>query len=374
MADGSAPTGSGVEVDPQPTRPHASGARAGAVREPGAGTGARRPPTIEDVARAAGVGRGTVSRVLNGSVQVSPAARAAVRRAVDELGYVPNRAARSLVTRRTDTVALVVSEPGDRLFGDPYFAAILRGIGERLADSPYQLLLTMTATSRDRERVAAYLTDQHADGVLLLSLHAHDDLAARLETRGVPTVCGGRPATTHPACVVDVANRVGARSAVDHLLHRGRRHVALVAGPQDMSSGHDRLLGAQDAWVGAGLPTEHLLVVHGDYSEASGEVGVRELVARGHHPDAVFAASDLMAVGAMRALRAAGLRVPEDVAVVGFDDSPVCRHTEPELTTVRQPVVEMGRVMADLLVTRMVGGEVPAETVLPTQLVVRASS
>lgn len=119
MADGSAPTGGRVEVDPEPTRPHAPGARAGAVREPGAGTGARRPPTIEDVARAAGVGRGTASRVLNGSVQVSPAARAAVRRAVDELGYVPNRAARSLVTRRTDTVALVVSEPGDRLFGDP---------------------------------------------------------------------------------------------------------------------------------------------------------------------------------------------------------------------------------------------------------------
>ena len=312
--------------------------------------------------------------MLNGSVQVSPAARAAVRRAVDELGYVPNRAARSLVTRRTDTVALVVSEPGDRLFGDPYFAAILRGIGERLAESPYQLLLTMTATSRDRDRVAAYLTDQHADGVLLLSLHAHDDLAARLETRGVPTVCGGRPTTSHPACVVDVANRAGARSAVEHLLERGRRRIALVAGPQDMSSGHDRLLGAQDAWVGAGLHVEHLLVVPGDYSEASGEVAVRELLSHGQRPDAVFAASDLMAVGAMRALRAAGLQVPEDVAVVGFDDSPVCRHTEPELTTVRQPVVEMGRVMADLLLMRMVGGDVPGETVLPTQLVVRASS
>ncbi len=126
--------------------------------------------------------------------------------------------------------------------------------------------------------------------------------------------------------------------------------------------------------MGAGLPVEHLLVVPGDYSEASGEVGVRELLSHGERPDAVFAASDLMAVGAMRALRSAGLRVPEDVAVVGFDDSPVCRHTEPELTTVRQPVVEMGRVMADLLLTRMVGGEVPAETVLPTQLVVRASS
>jgi DNA-binding LacI/PurR family transcriptional regulator len=313
--------------------------------------------------------------VVNGSSHVSPAARAAVLRAVDELGYVPNRAARSLVTRRTDTVALVVSEPGDRVFGDPFFAAALRGIGERLAESSYQLMLTMTATERDRERVAAYLTDQHVDGVLLLSLHADDDLAPRLESRGVPTVCGGRPsASHHPPCVVDVENREGGRSAVEHLLARGRRRLAVVAGPQDMSSGHDRLVGARDAWAAAGLEPEQLLVVPGDYSEASGEDGVRRLLARGERPDAVFAASDLMAVGAMRALRSAGLHVPGDVAVVGFDDSPVCRHTAPELTTVRQPVVELGRVMADLLVTRMSGGEVSRETVLPTELVVRGST
>ena len=167
--------------------------------------------------------------------------------------------------------------------------------------------------------------------MLLLSLHAHDDLAGRLETRGVPTVCGGRPTTSHPACVVDVANRAGGRSAVEHLLERGRRRIALVAGPQDMSSGHDRLCGAQGRLGGRRPPVEHLLVVFGDYSEASGEVGVREPPPYGERPDAVFAASDLMAVGALRALRSAGLRVPEDVAVVGFDDSPVCRHTEPSL-------------------------------------------
>jgi DNA-binding LacI/PurR family transcriptional regulator len=359
---------------PRSSRPRASGARAGAVREPGAGTGARRPPTIEEVARAAGVGRGTASRVVNGSAHVSPGARAAVRKAVEDLGYVPNRAARSLVTRRTDTVALVVSEPGDRLFGDPFFAATLRGIGERLAESSYQLLLTMTASEGDRERVATYLTDRHVDGVLLLSLHAEDDLAARLEARGVPTVCGGRPTASHPDCVVDVENRAGGRAAVEHLLARGRRRIAVVAGPQDMASAHDRLLGAREAWAAAGLDPGGLLVVPGDYSEVSGEQGVHALLARGERPDAVFAASDLMAVGAMRALRSGGLRVPEDVAVVGFDDSPVCRHTEPELTTVRQPVVELGRVMADLLVTRMSGGDVPEETVLPTELVVRGSS
>lgn len=294
--------------------------------------------------------------------------------AVDELGYVPNRAARSLVTRRTDTVALVVSEPGDRLFGDPFFAATVRGITERLAASPFQLLLTMAGTDRDRERVAAYLTDQHVDGVLLISLHADDGLARTLEARGVPTVCGGRPEGGMPPVVVDAENRTGGRLAVAHLLARGRRRLAVVAGPQDMSSGRDRLAGARDAMAAAGLDPGALRVVPGDYSEASGEAAMRSLLAEGDPPDAVFAASDLMAVGVLRAVRDAGLTVPGDLAVVGFDDSPVCRHTDPELTTVAQPVVEMGAVMAGLLLDRIAGREVPAETVLPTRLVVRAST
>ena len=374
VADGSAPTRSDSGPTAPSPRPAPSGARAGAVREPGTGTGARRAPTIEEVARLAGVGRGTASRVVNGSPQVSPAARAAVQAAVEELGYVPNRAARSLVTRRTDTVALVVSESGDRIFGEPFFAATVRGITERLAASPFQLLLMMAGTDRDRERAAAYVTDQHVDGVLLISLHADDGLARRLEDGGVPTVCGGRPEGSQPPVVVDVENRTGGRLAVAHLLARGRRRVAVVSGPRDMSSGHDRLQGARDAMAAAGLDPGALRVVPGDYSEVSGEAAMRSLLEEGDRPDAVFAASDLMAVGVMRAVRDAGLTVPGDVAVVGFDDSPVCRHTEPELTSVMQPVVEMGAVMAGLLLDRIAGRDVPAATVLPTRLVVRAST
>ena len=374
VADGSAPTRSGSGSSTPSSRPDPSGVRAGAVREPGTGTGARRAPTIEEVARRAGVGRGTASRVVNGAPNVSEGARTAVLAAVEELGYVPNRAARSLVTRRTDTVALVVSEPGDRLFGDPYFAAMVRGIGERLAASPFQLLLTMAGSQRDRERVAAYLTDQHVDGVLLISLHADDDLPRTLEARGVPTVIGGRPESAGPPCVVDVENRVGGHLAVGHLLARGRRRIAVVAGPQDMASGRDRLAGARDAMSEVGLDPASLRVAPGDYSEASGETGMRALLAEGERPDAVFAASDLMAVGVLRVLREAGLSVPGDVAVVGFDDAPVCRHTDPELTTVAQPVEEMGAVMAGLLIDRIAGREVPARTVLPTRLVVRAST
>ncbi len=353
--------------------PHPSGTRAvAAIREPGHGMGAGRPPTLADVAALAGVGRGTASRVLNDSPHVSPAARTAVQAAVEALGYVPNHAARSLVTRRTGTVALVVSEPGERVFNEPYFAAIVRGIGEALAASGVQLVLTMAGEQPAAGRAATYLTDRHVDGVLLLSLHAEDPLPDLLEARGVPTVCGGSPATRRPAYVVDADNLAGGRAAVDHLVAGGRRRLAVLAGPQDMSSGRDRLVGALDAAEAAGLARPE--VAWGDYSEESGRRAMAELLAGGPPPDGVFAASDLMAVGALRALRDAGLAVPRDVALVGFDDAPVCRHTDPELTTVRQPVSRMGRVMAEVLLERIAGREVPADTVLPTRLVVRGSA
>ena len=376
VEDGSAPTEpTDTEHQARSTRPISSGTRAGAVREPGTGTGARRPPTIDEVARHAGVGRGTASRVVNGSPQVSDAARAAVHEAVEALGYVPNRAARSLVTRRTDTVALVVSEPGDRVFGEPYFGAIVRGVGERLSASPFQLLLTMAGTDRDRAHVATYLTEQHVDGVLLLSLHAHDDLVATLDGRGVPTVCGGagrrvRPGRAgrrrQPGRGAASPSSTCCRSvAVGSPCSPARRTCPRAA---TGSPGPARRCAA------AGLDARRLVVAFGDYSEDSGERAMREVLATGAVPDAVFAASDLMAVGALRVLRAAGLRVPDDVALVGFDDSPVCRHTDPALTSVHQPVEEMGRVMADLLLARIAGEPVPPETVLPTRLVVRASA
>jgi DNA-binding LacI/PurR family transcriptional regulator len=187
-------------------------------------------------------------------------------------------------------------------------------------------------------------------------------------------VFGGRPVGSSPAVVVDADNRAGGRAAVEHLLGLGRRRLVVLTGPQDMSSGRDRLAGARDAWAAAGHDTEGLVVAFGDYSEASGGRAMREVLDTGVVPDAVFAASDLMAVGALRVLREAGLRVPDDVALVGFDDSPVCRHTDPRLTSVHQPVEGMGRVMADLLLARIAGQDVPAETVLPTRLVVRDSA
>jgi DNA-binding LacI/PurR family transcriptional regulator len=164
-------------------------------------------PTLEAVAALAGVSRGTVSRVINDSPQVSPRAREAVRAAIDELGFVPNRAARTLVTQRTDSVALVVSESEERFFAEPYFAAIVRGISSGLTGSGMQLLLAVAQSPTEREQLENYLTGQHVDGVLLVSLHGIDTLPARLESRGVPTVLGGRPLGVQPGACVDADNR-----------------------------------------------------------------------------------------------------------------------------------------------------------------------
>jgi DNA-binding LacI/PurR family transcriptional regulator len=189
-------------------------------------TGAR--PTLEAVAARAGVGRGTVSRVINGSPKVSEKARDAVLQAIKELGYVPNRAARALVTRRTDTIALVVSESEQRIFDEPFFAGIIRGIGSALSETGLQLILAMAQSPEEHARLEHYLTGQHVDGVLLLSLHGAE-LPARLESMGVPTVLGGRPVGFTPYSYVDIDNRAGARQAVKYLLGRGRRRIATTA-------------------------------------------------------------------------------------------------------------------------------------------------
>lgn len=338
--------------------------------------GQRRPgqrPTLEAVAARAGVGRGTVSRVINGSPKVSERARAAVLRAIEELGYVPNRAARTLVTRRTDTVALVVSESEQRVFDEPYFAGVIRGIGSALSETGLQLILAMAQTREEHARLEQYLTGQHVDGVMLISLHGADPLPGRLEEMGVPTVVGGRPVGITPYSYVDMDNRAGARQAVKYLIGKGRRRIATIAGPQDMGVGVDRLAGYRDALIATGVPE---CVAFGDFSQESGARAMRELLARDPDIDAVFAASDPMAMGAMHVLKEHGRRIPDDVAVIGFDDSSASRlYSDPPLTTVHQPTEEMGRQMAHLLVARINGEPLEQPVViLDTHLVIRGSA
>jgi DNA-binding LacI/PurR family transcriptional regulator len=332
-------------------------------------------PTIETVAAKAGVGRGTVSRVVNGSPQVSPAARAAVQAAIDELGYVPSRAARNLVTRRTDCVALVISEPGERLFSEPYFAGVVRGISSALTETQLQLWLSMVQSPAERDRVGRFLTREHVDGVLMLSQHAMDPLPGQVQANGLPLVLCGRPlggTDTTPYAetmqYVDADNATGARAATQYLVDGGRRRIACIAGPQDMSAGVARLEGFRNV---AGDD----LVEYGDFSEDSGAAAMTRLLEREPELDAVFAASDPMAFGAMRVLKRSGRRIPEDVAVIGFDGSPAGRHSDPPLSSVYQPAEEMGREMARLLLAQLAGGSSGTEQVIvQTRLELRGSA
>jgi DNA-binding LacI/PurR family transcriptional regulator len=340
------------------------------------------PPTLEQVAALAGVSRATVSRVVNGSPKVSPGVRAQVERAVAKLGYVPNRAARSLVTRRADSVALVVSEPHARFFSEPFFAGMVRGVSAALAGSGVQLVLLIAQDLPDRGRLERYVVGGHVDGVLLASLHGDDPLPGTLERAGVPAVLVGRPAGvvprsngTVPASWVDADNRGGAGKAVGHLARQGRRRIATITGPLDMGVGLDRLEGYRDGLAAAGLAGAGDLVETGDFTEEGGAAAMARLLERPGSPvDAVFAASDMMAAGALRALRTAGRRVPEDVAVVGFEDSAVARYAQPPLTTVRQPIEEMGRQATRLLLARVAGEAGGMHLILDTELVVRASA
>lgn len=335
-------------------------------------TGSSTRPTLEAVAARAGVGRGTVSRVVNGSPRVSTQAREAVLKAIEELGYVPNRAARTLVTRRTDTVALVVAESDQRLFDEPYFAGIIRGISNGLGDTGLQLLLALARSPAEYGRLEEYLTTQHVDGVLLTSLHAEDPLPAKLEANGVPTVLGGRPPGLSPVSYVDVDNRSGAREAVGHLISGGRRRIATIAGPQDMGVGIDRLAGYREALAAAGLPE---YVEYGDFGEASGIAAAEKLLAAEPALDAVFAADDPMALGALRVLHRHGRHIPQDVAVIGFDDSAAAPLADPPLSTVHQSPEEMGLEMARLLVSRIRGETIEDPVViLRPHLVLRESA
>jgi len=338
-------------------------------------------PTLEEVAARAGVGRGTVSRVINGSPRVSDATRAAVEAAVAELGYVPNTAARALAANRTDAIALVVPEPETRFFAEPYFSDMLRGVGAELAETEMQLLLIFAGSDRERQRLAQYLAAHRVDGVLLVSVHADDPLPDLLSQLEIPTVISGRRSAEETLPSVDSDNFAGAYSAVDHLLGRGRTVIATIAGRLDVYGAQRRVDGYRAALEAAGREVDERLIVPGDFTEEGGRRAMAQLLECCPEVDAVFAGSDVMAAGARQVLREAGRRIPDDVALVGYDDSAIARHMEPPLTSVRQPIEEMGRAMIELLLAEIADRRPAASRtldgrrrMLPNELVERASS
>lgn len=326
--------------------------------------------TIEEVAAAAGVSRSTVSRVVNGSSAVSTDALEAVRAAISRLNYVPNRAARSLASRQTMAIALIVPEDTTRFFGDPFFASIVAGITGALGGSDY-LLNLLVASDDPGDKMTSFVRNGGVDGALVVSHHISDAFIDQI-VDAVPVVYGGRPVPVRENdYYVDVDNFGASRLVTEHLIARGCTRIATVSGPMTMLPAIDRIQGFRAALKDAGLSP--FTEAEGDYTEESGAEAVARILQVGI-PDAIFVASDLMARGVLRALRAAGLRVPEDVAVAGFDDSPVAAASDPPLTTIRQPMYGQGETMAKVLLERLAGGSPDHVTMLPTELVVRRSA
>jgi DNA-binding LacI/PurR family transcriptional regulator len=337
-------------------------------------------PTLEDVARVAGVSRATVSRVVNQTRNVAPEIQEVVRRAVEATGYIPNRAARSLVTRRSEAVGVVVA--GDDLsdslsagqfLTDPFFGRLLTGIIGALKPRGIFPALMLAENEADDAAITAYFKQGNADGALLISIYPDERLPEMLDAVGRPTVRFARPARPAPVSYVDLAHREGGRMAADHLASLGRRRPVAVSGPAAIPAAQERQAGYEEGWARHGcafVPT-----VEGGFTYDSGERAMKELLDRVPELDAVFAASDLMAQGAIHALHDHGRRVPEDVAVVGFDDSAPARLSRPGITTIRQPLEDMAAEMVRLLLDRIDGtASEPTSVIFDPELVVRESA
>jgi DNA-binding LacI/PurR family transcriptional regulator len=312
--------------------------------------------------------------VVRGSTPVSPELERTVRAAIAETGYVPNLAARQLVTSRSDTVGVVIPEDQDHVFGEPFFAGLVHGVTARLATTPFHFILIVARSPDDRVWLRNYVASRHVDGVMLIAPRRGDPLGTQLTETGVPVVFMGKPFGVAGARYVDADNARGVAQAVEYLHGKGRRAIAMITGVPSMRSAIDRLAGYREGLARAGLPVDERRIAESDYTEDGGERAMAELLGRGVPIDAVVAASDTAAMGAMRALRTARVRVPRDVAVVGFGDDPNSARHRPPLTTVAQPAEAMGRHLATLMVDAIEGRPGRRRVILPTRLIVRATA
>ena len=328
-------------------------------------------PTIRDVARVAGVSYGTVSRFLNGGKWVSQSASDAIKAAIEQTGYVTNEQARSLATGRTRSIALVISGPHSNLFTDPTLAKLVQGASHQAMVRGQTLVLLLAADAAERAHVEGYLLARHVDGALMASQQEGDPLLGRLVDSGLPVVTLGQPlGFDERVCYVGVRERASARTMTRYLLGRGYDRIALISGPVSSPGGRLRREGFE-AEMGAALDPE--LVVESQFNLKSGEQAMEQLLERSPRPDAVFAASDVIARGALRAIEKAGLRVPGDIAVASFDDADPSVGAGLELTTMRQPLAEISELAVNLLVDQVEGEEVSSQ-VLDTELVIGEST
>jgi len=334
--------------------------------------GRRNRPTIEDVAELAGVSRGTVSRVLNGGRHVRPAVMESVNSAIESLGYSVNQAARNLAAGRTGSVAFVISEGQERLFEDPNFGMFVKVFTRELRLQGRHLLVTAASDHEEEAFLGNYLSAGHVDGALLALPRLGEPMLGRLANSHLPLVVMGRPLGFENALSwVAIDDEAGAHEMVTYLLSRGRTRIATVTGPLNTSSGRDRFEGYRRA-TGGGFQAS--LAAEGDWSILSGRLSAARILEDNPDIDAIFAASDLMALGVIAALRQAGRRIPEDVAVAGFDDSAAATMAEPPLTTMYNPLEQSAVEAVHILDGLMSGRPGARQVVLPTALIPRESA
>jgi LacI family transcriptional regulator len=328
--------------------------------------------TIRQIAKRAGVSRSTVSRVLNDHPNVSPQTREMVSRVVARTGFHPDPIARSLSSRRAGIIGLVIPLAVQSLFEDPFFPRLMQGISQGCNIHDYILSLFLLHSLEEEAKLYPRISRrQLLDGVILTATRKEDSLLPQLLANRVPFVLHGRHEDPRVS-FVEVDNAAGAYMAVTHLVRLGRNRIALITGPSGSLAAEDRKQGYLKALQERRLQLDESLIIHGDFTEQSSYEAMQRVLPR--EPDAVFVASDSMALGALRALREAGKRVPDDVAMVGFDDLPHAATSDPPLTTIRQPIQQTGVLAVEMLIDILENGsDPPRRVVLPTELVIRTS-
>ena len=330
------------------------------------------PLTLEDIAKISGFSRSTVSRVVNRDRRVSSATREHVLEIIEEYNFYPNLAARGLASGHTNVLGVIIPAGVPSLFADPYFPILLQGVSNACNKQDYSVMLSISDAEFEKRLVGRLVQNHLVDGVIVASTLLGDPIQTTLTNSDIPFVIIGRQPNL-AANVIDVDNRQAVRQAIDFLIEQGYTRIATITGPLNQMAGVDRFDGYKDALIGAGIKVDTRLIVEGNFTEAGGYVGMKLLLP--NKPEVVFAASDTTAIGAMRCLNEVGLRVPDDIGLIGFDDIPASSTLTPPLSTVRQPIQGMGEAAANLLIEAIESGSKEHHCVtLPTELIVRNST
>jgi LacI family transcriptional regulator len=329
------------------------------------------PLTLEDIAQKSGVSRSTVSRVINGDDKVKAGTRDRVMKVIQEVNFQPNLAARGLASSRTNILGLVIPSGISTLFTDPYFPQLIRGVTSACNAQQYTVMLWLAEPEFERHTINQILHNGLLDGVIVSSMVMDDPIVQSLYESKMPFVLVGR----HPTLdvnFIDVDNIQGGVDATAYLFGLKRNRVATITGPLNAIPGYDRLQGYQKAHQLHKKEVVPELIIEGDFTENSGYTAMRKLLPL--HPDGVFAASDMMALGAIRAIREKGLNIPTDISVVGFDDLPIASQVIPPMTSIRQPTDRLGSLAVDTLIEIIRHPEKQTHhLLLGTELIVRSS-